>query len=308
MPVADPIPVRAGVSAESRRIVESLWRLPPSAGLTLQQWRANAASGENEPWPDGMRAEPVEVGGFDAEWTWFDGVGRDGAVVVVIHGGGFVLCSIATHRILGARLARACGGRALMVGYRLAPEHPFPAALDDCVAAVRWLLWAEGVDPARTVLFGDSAGGNLCLATLGVLAAAGDPIPAGAILASPLTDLTGSGASLVANAGMDPFARLDDIARFADLYLDGGDPRHPAASPLFGDLGHLPPVLVQVGLHESLLDDSLRLHAAAVAAGAPVELDVIEGAFHTWLNYAGTLPEADEALARMGTWVRAVAG
>jgi acetyl esterase/lipase len=194
-----------------------------------------------------------------------------------------------------------------MVGYRLAPEHPFPAALDDCVAAVRWLR-AGGVDPARTVLFGDSAGGNLCLATLGVLAAAGDPIPAAAILASPLTDLTGSGASLVANAGMDPFARLDDIARFADLYLGGGDPRHPAASPLFGGLGHLPPVLVQVGLHESLLDDSLRLHAAAVAAGASVELDVIEGAFHTWLNYAGTLPEADEALARMGTWVRAVAG
>ncbi|GAC1353692.1 MAG: alpha/beta hydrolase [Acidimicrobiales bacterium] len=299
--------VRPGVSEASRRIVEHLWTLPGSAGVGLEQWREQAAHGERTPWPSGMRTDAVAGAGVALEWTWFDGTDlAGGPVMVVIHGGGFVLCSIGTHRILGARLARAVGGRSLMVGYRLAPEHPFPAALDDCVAAVRW-LYDQGVGPDRVVLFGDSAGGNLCVEAALALDAAGAPRPRAIVLASPLTDLSASGSSLRTNAAVDPFSRLDDVRRFAELYLDGVETISPLASPLFADLRSLPPLLIQVGLHETLLDDSLRFYDAARAAGVHAEIEVIEGAFHTWLGYGDELPEAAEAIDRMARWVRSVA-
>lgn len=254
-----------------------------------------------------MRTAPVAGAAVELEWTWFDGTDLEGGpVIVVVHGGGFVLCSIGTHRILGAHLARAVGGRALMVGYRLAPEHPFPAARDDCVAALTW-LYGQGVEPDRVVLFGDSAGGNLCVEAALALDAAGAPRPRAILLASPLTDLSASGASLSTNAGADPFSRLDDVRRFAELYLDGVATTSPMASPLFADLRSLPPLLIQVGLHETLLDDSLRFYDAARAQGVRAEIEVIEGAFHTWLGYADELPEAAEAIERLARWVRSEA-
>lgn len=289
--------VRPVPSQESVQIVADLWRLPSSDGLTVSEWRAQAEAGAATPPPPGLRTERVDIGGAPSEWAWYEG-GGTGRVVLVLHGGGFVLCSIETHRCLGAEVARACNGRALLVDYRRAPEHPFPAALHDSVDAYRWLLEVEGVEPERIVLFGDSAGGNLCLGTCALARERGLPQPAGLVLASPLTDLTSSGPSSQANRSRDPFSRLDDIDRFADLYLQGASRADPLASPLFADLGWLGPTLILVGPDETLLDDSIRL-----AERLPeVTLHVLDGAFHTWLGYAGRLPEADAALELIADW------
>jgi monoterpene epsilon-lactone hydrolase len=289
-------------SEASRRIQGQLWQLPSSAGMSVEEWRVAAGGGASARWPEGLRAEPVDAGGVPSEWAWFGETG-DEPVVLQLHGGGFVLCGIETHREQGARVAAACGGRALVVGYRLAPEHPFPAAIDDCVAGYRWLLH-EGVSSERIVLLGDSAGGTLALSTCLRLRELGVRQPAALVLASPLTDLTASSPSHATNRDLDPFSRLDDIGRFAELYLQGADPRDPLASPLFADLTGLPPMLVLVGTDETLLDDSVRLAERADEA----ELDVIEGAVHTWLGHAGELPEADASVARIGSWVRARLG
>jgi acetyl esterase/lipase len=284
-------------SVESRRIQDQLWRLPSSEGLSIEEWRRQAGGDPTAPWAEGLRAEPVDAGGVPSEWAWIDGSGDD-PVVLHLHGGGFVLCSIDTHRHIGAWVAAACGGRALMVGYRLAPEHPFPAAIDDGVAAYRWLL-AQGVRSERIVLLGDSAGGTLVLSTCLRLRDLGVAQPAALVLLSPLTDLTATAPSHTTNRPTDPFSRLDDIGRMADLYLQGASPRDPLASPLFADLRGLPPMLVMVGPGETLLDDSVRLAERAEDA----ELDVVPGAFHTWLGHVGALPEADAALGRIGAWV-----
>jgi acetyl esterase/lipase len=226
----------------------------------------------------------------------------DGPVVLFLHGGGFIVCSIGTHRVLGARVAAGAGGRSLMVGYRLAPEHPFPQPVEDCVAAYRWLL-EEGVAPERIAFFGDSAGGNLCLAA-GLLAARdGIPLPAAMVLASPAPDLTFSGPSNVAKRDVDPFSRIDNPARMVEYYLRGADPRDPLASPVFADLTGFPPLLIMVGPDETLVDDCHALAERATKCGVDTELQVVEGAFHTWLGYAGVVPEADDCITRIGTFI-----
>ncbi|MCU1483657.1 MAG: Alpha/beta hydrolase fold-3 domain protein [Actinomycetia bacterium] len=290
-------------SAESHAIQSMLRSLPSSTGMSVDEWRAAAGGDPTASWPEGLRATPVDAGGVPCEWAWFGAAGDD-PVVLQLHGGGFVLCGIDTHREQGARVAAACGGRALVVGYRLAPEHPFPAAIDDCVTAYRWLL-DQGTDPSRIVVLGDSAGGTLALSLSLRLRDLGIDQPAALVLASPLTDLTAGSASHRTNRDTDPFSRLDDIGRFADLYLQGADQRDPLASPRFADLAGLPPMLVLVGPGETLLDDSIDLAERATTAGIDAELDIVDGAFHTWLGHAGRLPEADASIARIGAWVDA---
>lgn len=262
----------------------------------------------------GAAAQPAEgldvarrpLAGLPAEWLTTPGCSPRHALLH-LHGGGYVMGSCASHRALTSRIASACGVRAVLPEYRLAPEHPFPAALEDGVAAYRALL-EEGLAPSDIVVVGDSAGGGLALTTLVAARDAGLPLPAGAVLISPFTDLTGSGESLKTRAGLDPWLspRLLDpvIARYVGD-LDRSDPR---VSPLFADLGGLPPMLVQVGDHEILLSDSTRLAERARAAGVEVDLEVWPDVWHVWHLFAPALPEANEALAKIGAFVRSRLG
>jgi len=225
-------------------------------------------------------------------------------VLLYFHGGGYQIGSPATLRRMVALLAADAQARVLSVDYRLAPEHPFPAAVDDAVAAYRWLL-GGGTDPATVALAGDSSGGGLALATLVALRDAGEPMPAAAFAISPWTDLALTGESLRTRAAAEMMVRPDGMPETAALYLAGADPRHPHASPLYADLRGLPPLLIHVGDAEVVLDDSTRFAARAREAGVDVTLEVWDEMPHVWHAFAGLLPEADQAIARAGRWLRA---
>lgn len=291
-------------SEASRRVVAELWQRPANATLSLDEWRYAASAAERAAWAPDLRAATAVAGGVAAEWSWLEpGGDPHGPVVLVFHGGGFIVCNIGTHRRLGAQVAAAAGGRALVVGYRLAPEHPFPAAVEDCVAAYRWVVEDQGVSPERVAFFGDSAGGNLCASATLLARSQGLPVPAALVLASPAPDLTFAGASNRTKRDVDPFSRIDNPSRMLEYYLAGADPTDPLASPIFGDFTGFPPMLVLVGPDETHLDDSRAVVERAVAAGVDATLEVVEGAFHTWLGYAGVVPEADASIERIGAFI-----
>jgi acetyl esterase/lipase len=224
-----------------------------------------------------------------------------------LHGGGYVIGSTRSHLDVVARLACATAGRVLSVDYRLAPEHPFPAAVDDAVAAYRWWL-GEGVDPRHCVIAGDSAGAGLAIAMLVALRDAGDPLPAAAVCFSPWVDLEGIGASMIRNAQTDPNINLEELLIVADLYLAGADPRTPLAAPLHADLRGLPPLLILASSAETLLDDSMRLAKRARQAGVRVRLDVWQHMVHAWPVLAALLPEGREAIEQVAEFVRRAIG
>ncbi len=251
--------------------------------------------------PD-VTCQAVEANGVPGEWI--STPEADGSCVIYyLHGGGYAIGSVNTHREMVSRIARAAKARALAINYRLAPEHPFPAAVEDAVTAYRWLL-DSGISPERIVIAGDSAGGGLALATLIALRDAGDPLPAAAVCISPWTDLAVTGATMDSKAAVDPMIRKEDAIEGAKLYLAGADPRTPLASPLYADLAGLPHLLVQVGTSETLLDDSVRLAERARAAGVDVTLEQWEDMIHVWHFFAFILPEAQQAIARIGEFVR----
>jgi acetyl esterase/lipase len=223
--------------------------------------------------------------------------------MLYLHGGGYVVGSIATHRGLAGRLSQAAAARVLLVDYRLAPEHPFPAAVDDAAGAYRWLL-AQGIEPARLVIAGDSAGGGLTIATLVALRDAGVPLPAAAVCLSPWVDLEGRGDSVTTKAAADPLVHKDMLVQLAAWYLAGADPRTQLAAPLYADLRHLPPLLIQVGTAEILLDDAIRLAEKATAAGVKVTLEPWEDMIHVWQLFAPMLPEGQKAIEGIGVFVR----
>ncbi|HET9690874.1 MAG TPA: alpha/beta hydrolase [Acidimicrobiales bacterium] len=249
----------------------------------------------------GVTTRPVDAGGVPAEEVELESGGAAGTVLY-LHGGGYYQGSVTTHRRLLTAICTAATTDGLNVGYRLAPEAPFPAAVDDALAAYRWLL-ASGRDPRRVVVAGDSAGGGLALALLLAIREAGDPLPAGAYLLSPWTDLAMTGASLEGRRAVDPMIDPDEMGTVVAWYVPDGDVRNPLVSPLFADLAGLPPLLVQVGAAEVLYDDSARLVASARAAGVEAELQEWEGAFHVFQAIVGLAPEADDAVARAGTWI-----
>jgi acetyl esterase/lipase len=191
----------------------------------------------------------------------------------------------------------------LALDYRLAPEHPFPAALDDALAAYRWLL-AEGADPRRIAVMGDSAGGGLAFSLLLRLRDQGAPLPAAAVALSAWTDLALTGASLRLNAAADPMLNAEDLPKLAACYLASADPRDPYASPLYGDATGLPPTLIQAGSDEILHDDSTRMADRLRAAGCEVELEIWPRMPHAWHLFAPVLPEARRAIERIGAFVR----
>ena len=262
--------------------------------------KAEKATARIKP-PRGVERIPVEAGGVDSEWLIPRGAPTDSALLY-LHGGAWFLGSTNTHRHLTGTLAQVSGIRVLAINYRLAPEHPFPAALQDCQAAYEWLL-STGVRPEKVVVAGDSAGGNLALALLVTLRDQGIPLPAGAVGLSPATDLTGSGESNQTRRRLDPYFRNMGKNSLTSDYLGDSDPRHPLISPLFADLAGLPPLLLQVGDHEILLDDSVRFGERARAAGVEVQVDIFPGMFHVFQLYTGLLPEARQAVDQMAKFI-----
>ena len=250
--------------------------------------------------------EIVETPERPAEWLTPPAARAD-AVVLYFHGGGYAIGSPRSHRHLAAAIARAAGIRALLLDYRLAPEHPFPAALDDAVEAYQWLL-ARGLAPGRIVLGGDSAGGGLTVATLIALRDRGLPRPGGGICISPWVDLTCSGASYATKASADPIVTRDGVEAMAQAYVGTGDRKAALVSPLYADLKGLSPLLVQVGSDEVLLDDALGLGARARAAGVDVKVEEWPAMVHVWHWFLPMLDEAEKAIAGIGDFVRARIG
>ncbi len=289
-------------SKELEAVLELIRSRPVLENPTIEEMRAAAEEAPKAPLAEDVRCEVMDAGGVPGEWiSTPEAIGEK--VLYYLHGGGYVMCSINTHREMISRLARAAGARALAINYRLAPENPFPAAVADATAAYRWLL-STGVDPARVVIAGDSAGGGLTVASLLALRDAEEPLPAAGICISPWVDMEGLGESMNTKAGVDPTVGKDGIADMGKTYLGGADPRTPLAAPIYADLKGLPPLLIQVGTAEVLLDDSTRLAERAKSAGVDVILEPWEDMIHVWHSYAHILPEGQQAIDRIGEFIR----
>ncbi len=252
--------------------------------------------------PTGVSYEPCTLGGVPGQRVSVDG-GAAGRTILFLHGGGYVIGSSNSHRGMVGHLCKAADAEAYVIDYRLAPEHPHPAAVDDAVAAYVALL-DGGTAPSSIVISGDSAGGGLTVAALAAIRERGLPAPAGAVPMSPWVDLEGTGESMETMAELDLVVGRDGLKMMSDAYLQGQDARQPSAAPLYADLRGLPPLYIQVGGEETLLDDSTRLASRAAAAGVAVRLDVFPEMQHVFQLAAGNMPEADDAMARAGAWIR----
>jgi monoterpene epsilon-lactone hydrolase len=252
--------------------------------------------GASLPAPRGVRFRAETLGGVPGEWAESDDGAPARATLLYLHGGGYIACSARTHRPITGWFARH-GFRVFAPDYRLAPEHPFPAAVEDAVAAWRALQEVPGVRPGRVVVAGDSAGGNLALALMLTLQDAGGAArPSAAALFSPATDFAGTGASMQSNARRDAMFPGEGLRHLAAAYLGGADPRAPLVSPLYADLAGLPPLLIHAGEREVLRDDATRLAERARAAGVAVELRVWPVVPHVWQLAHAAVPEARRSL------------
>jgi monoterpene epsilon-lactone hydrolase len=250
----------------------------------------------------GVSYEPFEISGIPAEWIIPEDTDKD-HIIFHLHGGGYVLGSIRSHRKMVSRFADAANCRAMMIEYRLAPEHPFPAALEDALASYRWLL-SQGYEPDKIAIVGDSAGGGLALATLIALRDAGEPLPAAGMLLSPWTDLTGTGETMKTVGWRDPVLNPKLGVKWAKFYIDDADPLNPLISPIYADLTGLPPLLIHVGTNEMLLDDSRVFAERAQKCGVTVDLDIWDGMFHVWHAGAPALREGNEAIKKLAAFFK----
>jgi len=249
-----------------------------------------------------IEAEPVTANGVRAEWTAAPKDARD-AALMYLHGGGYVIGSLDSHRHLVAEAGRACGIAALALDYRLAPEHPFPAAVDDTLAGYRFLL-ARGIVPKRIAIAGDSAGGGLVVAAMLAIRDAGLPQPGCGWCISPWVDMEAVGETMTSKAAADPTVQRPGLLDMAKLYLNGADPRTPLAAPIYADLKGLPPLLIQVGACETLLDDALRLAKAAGTADVRVDLQIWPEMVHVWHLFHPELKAGVRAIEAGGAFVR----
>ena len=276
-------------------------------GLSLDERRARMEDiGTRFPAPQSASINPVKIAERPAEWVC-DPDTDDGRVMLYVHGGGYVQGSLASHRNLVFEIARSMKGKVLNLDYRLAPEHPFPAAVEDTVNA-----WAEllemGIDPKKASFGGDSAGGGLVIAALVSARDKGLPMPSCACCISPWTDLVGSGRTMDTKALEDPMVNRAALEFFSDFYADKEDKSHPLISPLFADLAGLPPLLIQVGTAETLLDDSRRLATRARYAGVDVSYAEWEGMPHIWHIFAPLLEKSRKAIIELGEFVERKTG
>lgn len=253
--------------------------------------------------PSGTDYLEVDAGGVAAMWAVPKGAAQD-RVILCTHGGGYVTGSMYSHRKLYGHVAKAIGCRALIVDYARAPEQVHPGPVDDCARAYRWLL-DQGIRPNHVAVTGDSAGGALAVTTLLRAREQGLPMPAATMPLSPWVDMEATGESFQANKDKDALVSGDIIKVMASTFLgEGGNPKDPLANPLYAELHGLPPMYIQVGGDETLLDDSRKLADAARRAGVDVRIDVEPGMQHVYHFLAGNAPEADEAIQKLAAWVR----
>ena len=280
-----------------RHFLESL---PRPANLAERRVRLDTVASA-----DGVAAdisfEPVTIGGCAAEWSLAPGSDAS-RVLLFFHGGGYCSGSIRSHRGMVSEAGRAAKARTLALGYRLAPENPFPAALDDALAAIAFLQ-DQGISADGIAIGGDSAGGGLSLAAMIRLRDAGKPLPACAWLVSPWVDLEMTGASIDSKAAIDPLIHREYLQELAANYLHGQDPRNPLVSPLHGDLAGLPPVLIQVGSAETLLDDAVRIAGRLGAADVATRLEIWPDMIHAWHLWSARLTAGRQALASAGAFI-----
>jgi len=284
-------------------------RLKPTATITWQtsipdlRQETERGSGLMGKLPEGFQVSPLEMDGLAGLWVSPSADAPKDRAILYFHGGGYVIGSAQGHTAITAKFVLASGVPALLFNYGLAPEHPYPAALEDALKAYRHLL-AQGIPAARIVFMGDSAGGGLCLATLLAARDQGLPLPAGAVALSPWTDLKNTGASYETNAKVDSLTWRESQVVFSKYYAGENDASQPYISPLYGDLRGLPPLLIYVGGDELLRDDSTRFAEKAEQAGVAVTLHVGPGLFHCYPACAPAFPEATQALGEIGEFIR----
>ncbi len=285
-------------------VKQALFILDPRLSTQEQRRRIETLAGLIIRLPLGVTKESVNVGKMEAEWV-APLKSNSATAVLYLHGGGYTLCSPATHRGVTGAIALACKSRLLVPDYRLAPEHPFPAALEDALAAYRWLL-AQGFAPQHIAIGGDSAGGGLTVATVLSLRDAGEPLPSALFLLSPWTDLTFSGESHRTRQAVDPiFGGVSEAkGDFAPAYLGRESPSNPLISPLLANLRGLPATIIHVGDDEILLDDSTRLADKMKAAGVEVRIRVWDGLWHVFQAFAPFLPESRQSVNEIGEFIR----
>ncbi len=295
------------ISSESREYIRCLREGRPfgSDGFDLDGLRQCMAT-HHPPTDDSVRCVPAQIDDISCEWVIAPGADPD-VRLLYLHGGGYVSGSGAFYQALAARISAAAGCVVLLPDYRLAPEHPFPAGLEDCVRAHEWLTATGPAGPKSakaTFIAGDSAGGGLTLAVLLALRDRRLSLPKGAIPISPFTDLTLSGESIQSEGGLDPIMHPKCLPDFVKLYVTDADLRNPLASPVFGDYAGIPPLLIQVGEHEVIRDDSTRTAARARAAGVNVTLEIWPGMFHVFQSHEPLLPEGRQAIEHIADFIR----
>lgn len=253
------------------------------------------------PKASGVGFDKATIAGCDAEWLVPDGAPED-KLLLYWHGGAYVMGGCVSHRPVVSHLARAAGVRAVLPEYRLAPEHPFPAAIEDAVAVYRQLL-ADGFAPGNIAVAGDSAGGGLTVAMLLSLREAGVPLPGAVALLSPWLDLSGAGESMQTREEHDPWFSPEDLPHVTRHYCDESELKNPLVSPVYADLAGLPRTLIQVGDDEILLSDSERMAEQMRAAGDEVTIDVWPGMWHVWQMFIGIMPESKAAVQKLGEFI-----
>lgn len=282
----------------------NIFKSQPTLGsMSLEQERINLdEGGARFKVPADVTQEVVDADGVPAEFLIAPGASAD-HVVLYLHGGGYVIGSIKSHRYLMQNVSRHSGAKTLGLDYRLAPENPFPAAVEDATKAYQWLL-AQGYKAKNIAIAGDSAGGGLTLATLVNLRDKGIPLPAAGVLISPWADLTGEAGSVKSRADIDPMVKPEGLYSLGDKYLNGADAKNPLASPVFADMAGLPPLCIHVGGREILYDDAITIAEKARAAGVEVELVDEPELFHVWHAFAPMLEEAQQAVEEIGTFLK----
>ncbi|MFF2090770.1 alpha/beta hydrolase [Paenibacillus sp. NPDC058174] len=245
--------------------------------------------------------EKVDIDGMEAEWQLLP-ESKDDRVLLYFHGGGFMYGSIESYRIESSEMGRAAQARVLSINYRLAPEHPFPAPIEDALKAYDWLL-DQGYKPHNIIIGGVSAGGNLTAALLMKIRDTKTPMPAGGVMVSPWIDLGQTGETYVTKEGVDPVVTKEALVQLADNYLNGVSPNVPYASPIYGDLRGLPPIYVMVGESELMLSEALTFVTQAAMAGVDIRFRSWPSMFHNWLSFHSTLEEAQEGVISTGNFM-----
>lgn len=271
-------------------------------GLTIEQNRSQGAQlARYLRIPRDVTVESLVINGLPAAWIRPAGVDSD-RVLLHLHGGGYVTGSIDSHLMMCVPMAQTLETNILLPAYRLAPEHPFPAALDDALETYRWLL-AQGFQAQNIVISGDSAGGGLSLATALALRDAGEPLPAAVVCLSPWVDLTNSGQSHITKANVEPVLKTDELKEWAACYSGTANLENPLVSPIYADFHGFPPLLIQVGSDEILLDDAKTLAHKARADGVDVAISVWEGLWHVWPSLGSLIPESKLAFEEIGRFI-----